>query len=84
MKYLYLAIRLGTLFENLKAVRASDPAVTSESYQPASAAIPSTPLRASLDDPGVQRWLARLSPEEQARFTEGLPVFVWGLDALTE
>jgi len=76
MKYLYLAIRLGTLFENLKAVRASDPAVSSESYQPASAAI--------LDDPGVQTWLGRLSPEEQARFTEGLPVFVWGLDALTE
>jgi hypothetical protein len=49
---------------------------TSESYQPAAAAV--------LDDPGVQRWLGRLSPEEQARFTEGLPVFVWGLDALTE
>jgi len=76
IKYLYLAIRLGTLFENLKAVRASAPAVSSESYQPASAAI--------LDDPGVQKWLGRLSPEEQARFTEGLPVFVWGLDALTE
>ena len=76
MKYLYLAIRLGTLFENLKAVRASDPAVTSESYQPASAAI--------LDEPGVQRWMSRLSPEEQARFNEGLPVFLWGLDALTE
>ena len=29
-------------------------------------------------------WLGRLSPEEQARFTEGLPVFVWGLDALIE
>lgn len=76
MKYLYLAIRLGTLFENLKAVRAGDPEVTSESYQPASAAI--------LDDPGVQTWLIRLSPEEQARFAEGLPVFVWGLDAMTE
>jgi hypothetical protein len=76
LKYMYLAIRLGTLWENLKAVRASDPAVTSESYQPASAAI--------LDDPGVQRWLSRLSPEEQARFTEGLTVFLWGLDALTE
>ena len=76
MKYLYLAIRLGTLWENLKGIRASGPSTTSESYQPASAAI--------LDDPGVQRWLSRLSPEEQARFTEGLPVFVWGLDALTE
>jgi len=49
MKYLYLAIRLGTLWENLKGIRASDPSTTSESYQPASAAI--------LDDPGVQRWL---------------------------
>jgi hypothetical protein len=67
---------LGTLFENLKAVRASDPAITSESYQPAAAAV--------LGDPGVQKWLGRLSPEEQARFTEGLPVFVWGLDTLTE
>jgi len=76
MKYLYLAIRLGTLWENLKGIRASDPSTTSESYQPASAAI--------LGDPGVERWLGRLSPEEQARFTEGLPVFVWGLDALTE
>jgi hypothetical protein len=73
---MYLAIRLGTLWENLKGVRASDPSTTSESYQPASAAI--------LEDPGVQRWLSRLSPEEQARFTEGLSVFVWGLDALTE
>jgi len=73
---MYLAIRLGTLWENLKGVRASDPSTTSESYQSASAAI--------LDDPGVQRWLSRLSAEEQARFTEGLPVFVWGLDALTE
>jgi len=27
--------------------------------------------------------LGRISREEQARFTEGLPVFVWGLDALT-
>jgi len=76
MKYLYLAIRLGTLWENLKTVRSSDPTTTSEAYQPAAAAI--------LEDPGVQRWLSRLSPEEQARFTEGLPVFVWGLDALTE
>ncbi len=75
-KYLYLAVRLGTLFENLKGVHASDPAVTSEAYQPAAAAI--------LDDPGVQRWLGRLSPEEQERFIAGLPVFVWGLDALTE
>jgi len=62
MKYLYLAIRLGTLFENLKVVRASDPAVTSESYQPASAAI--------LGDPGVQKWLGRLSSEEP-RFYRG-------------
>ena len=76
LKYMYLAIRLGTLWENLKGVRASDTSTTSEYYQPASAAI--------LEDPGVQRWLSRLSPEEQARFTEGLPVFVWGLDALTE
>jgi len=76
LKYMYLAIRLGTLWENLKAVRASDPAVTSESYQPASAAI--------LDDPGVQRWLSRLSPEEQAKLAGGLPVFIWALDSMTE
>jgi len=75
-KYLYVAIRLGTLWENLKGVRASDPSTTSESYQPAAAAI--------LDDPGVQKWLGRLSAEEQVKFTDGLPVFVWGLDALTE
>jgi len=41
LKYLYFAIRLGPLFENLKAVRASDPAISSESYsrsqQPSSA-----------------------------------------------
>jgi hypothetical protein len=75
-KYLYLAIRLGTLFENLKAVRASDPSTASESYQPAAAVV--------LDDPSVQRWLGRLSPDEQARFVAGLPVFVWALDAMTE
>jgi hypothetical protein len=81
------AIRLGALFEN-----------------------PSTSLRASLDDAGVQRWLGRLSPEEQVQPSQpkttsakwaalrgglsarrrrvnlrrGLPVFVCGLDALTE
>jgi len=76
MKYLYLAIRLGTLWDNLKGVRASDPATTSESYQPAAAAV--------LSDPGVQRWIERLSPEDQAKFTEGLPTFVWALDAMTE
>lgn len=54
-----------------------------ESYQPASVAV--------LDDPGVRMLarlrrvkLGRLSPEQQARFTKGLAVFVWGLDALTE
>ena len=35
-------------------------------------------------DPGVQSWLARLSPEEHDAFVEGLPTFVWGLDALTK
>jgi hypothetical protein len=76
LKYLYVAIRLGTLWENLKGIRASDPSTTSESYQPAAAAI--------LDDPGVQKWLGRLSPEEQAKFTGGLPVFIWALDSMTE
>ena len=33
---------------------------------------------------GVQKSADRLSPQEQARFTEGLPAFVWRLDALTE
>jgi len=33
---------------------------------------------------GVQKWVARLSPGEQSKFVEGLPVFLWGLDALTE
>jgi hypothetical protein len=76
MKYLYLAIRLGTLWENLKAIRAGDAATTSESYQPAAAAV--------LDDPNVQRWLGRLTPDEQARFTAGLPTFIWALDQMTE
>jgi hypothetical protein len=76
LKYLYLAIRLGTLWENLQGVKAKDPATTSEAYQPAAAAV--------LEDPGVQRWLAGLSPADQVRFVEGLPVFVWGLDAMTE
>ena len=76
LKYLYLAIRLGTLWENLKGVSARDAATTSESYQPAAAVI--------LEDPGIQKWLARLSPDEQRKFVEGLPVFVWGLEAMTE
>jgi len=44
-----------------------------------------------LDDPGVQKLarlrrvkLIRLSPDEQAKFVDGLPVFVRGLDAMTE
>ena len=37
-----------------------------------------------LEDPGVQKWMARLSPDEQRKFVDGLPVFVWGLDAMTE
>jgi len=76
LKYLYLAIRLGTLWENLQRVKASDATTTSESYQPAAAVV--------LEDPGVQKWLARLSPADQAKFVDGLPVFVWGLDAMTE
>jgi len=27
---------------------------------------------------------SRFSPADQAKFVEGLPVFVWGLDAMTE
>jgi len=76
LKYLYLAIRLATLWENLKNVRAKDPQTSGVSYQPAAAAL--------LADEGIQRWLSRLSPDDQARFTEGLPVFIWGLDNLTE
>jgi hypothetical protein len=94
-KYLYLAIRLGTLWENPSAslratpeghppvVSAVEPRKRPRNHQPVLSASWRT-AAAILGDPGVQRWLGRLSPEEQARFTEGLPVFVWGLDALTE
>ncbi len=37
-----------------------------------------------LETPGGQKWLARLSPEEQRKSAEGFPMFVWGLDAVTE
>jgi len=60
----------------LKGVAAQDAATTSESYQPAAAVIP--------EDAGVQKWMARLSPDDQRKFADGLPVFVWGLDAMTE
>jgi len=29
-------------------------------------------------------WLGRLSPADQTKFVDGPPVFVWGLDVLTE
>ena len=32
----------------------------------------------------MDKWLVRLSPADQTKFVDGLPVFVWGLDALTE
>ena len=51
MKYLYLAIRLGTLWENLKGIGASEHPKNRTSYQPAAAAI--------LGDPGMQKWLGR-------------------------
>jgi hypothetical protein len=41
---------------------------------------PASAATVSLADSGVQKWLGQLSPDEQARFTEGLPVFVWGLE----
>ena len=76
MKYLYLAIRLGTLWENLKAVAAGTPGLTSAAYDPAAAVI--------LEDPKVQRWLGHIPPEDVEKFRAGLPVFLWGLDAMTE
>lgn len=76
MKYFYLAIRLGSLWENLKAVNASDPATTAEDYQPAAAAV--------LDDPGVQEWMARLPLEQQELMRAGSPLIIWALDRLTE
>ena len=75
MKYLYVAIRLGSLWENIRGVRARDPLTTSESYQEAAGAM--------LADEGVQRWLGRIPPEDAQRFTEGLPVFIWGIDNMT-
>jgi len=76
MKYLYIAIRLGVLFENLKAVKAKDPATTTASYEPAAAVL--------LSDPSVQKFVARLSPEEQTSFVANLPTFVFMLDFMTE
>jgi hypothetical protein len=76
MKYLYLALRLATLWENLMKVKAKDAATTAESYGPAAAVL--------LADEGMKRWLERLGPEEAARFTEALPLFIWGLDNMAE
>lgn len=76
MKYLYLALRLATLWENLKAVRAKAPETTAMSYAPAAEAM--------LTDDGVQRWLGRLTESEQSKFVESLPLFIWGLDNMVE
>ncbi|NIM07244.1 MAG: hypothetical protein GTO55_11370 [Armatimonadetes bacterium] len=76
IKYLYVALRLATLWENLTKVNAKDPATTPESYAPAAAVL--------LSEPGVKRWLERLNPENQAKFTESLPLFIWGLDNMVE
>lgn len=76
LKYLYLAIRLGTLWQNLTGVKAKEATTTATAYTLAATTI--------LEDPGVQAWLARLSPEEQRKFVDGLPLFIWGLDTLTE
>lgn len=76
MKYLYLAIRLGTLWENLKAVRAKDPATTTEMYQPAAAAV--------LSDPSMVKFVATLPAEDGQKFVEQYPLFLRSLDFLTE
>jgi len=76
MKYFYLAMRLSSLWENLKAVTASDPATTAEDYLPAAAAV--------IDDPGVQEWMARLPLEQQQLVRTASPLVIWALDKLTE
>jgi hypothetical protein len=76
MKYLYLALRLATLWENLMGVKANAATTSAADYQPAAAVV--------LADPGVQGWLGKLAPAEQAKFTEALPLFIWGLDNMTE
>jgi hypothetical protein len=37
-----------------------------------------------LEDPAVRKWMARLSPDEQRKSVEGLPVFAEGPDAMRE
>ena len=76
MKYFYLALRLATLWEQLSAVKAKAPETSPADYAPAAAVV--------LEDPGVQRWLARLGPQQQAQFADSLPLFIWGLDNMAE
>lgn len=64
------------LWENLKAVKAKHRDTTAELYVPAAAAL--------LETRKIERWLEKRTPEEQERFRESLPLFIWGLDRLTE
>jgi hypothetical protein len=76
MKYLYLALRLATLWENLAGVKAKAAGTSAADYEPAAAVV--------LADPNVQNWLGKLKAEEQAQFSGALPLFIWGLDNMTE
>jgi len=76
LKYLTLAIRLGTFFGNLQAVKANDPATGAESYQPAADTL--------LSSGDGQKFLARLTGAQQAAVIAALPLAIWLLDHLTE
>jgi len=75
-RYFLIAMRLATLWENLRMVNAKHPNTDASSYQEAAGAL--------LSDEKLGQWLTGLSPEDQARFSETLPLLIWALDSITE
>jgi len=75
-QYLTMVMKLAAIWQNLKAVKGSDASTSPVSYQPAADAV--------LTEPAIQRWLAKRSPGHRSMFEQGLPLFLWGLDSLTE
>ncbi len=77
LRVIGMAMQLWAALQAMLGVKARDAATTAASYQPAAAAL--------MANPKVASWMQRrLSPEEQAQFSEALPLVLFGLDSMTE
>jgi|WetSurMetagenome_2_1015567.scaffolds.fasta_scaffold193237_1 hypothetical protein len=73
---LSLVAKLAALLESLKGIRASNPATGSADYALVAEQI--------LQEASTEKFLARLSPTEQASLRSNLPAFLFWLDYMSE